>query len=292
MDEKGAAQEIVWLSVDSLHVDNRYQRNLNLNRVRAIVSDFSWMYFEVLSVSKRDDGSYWVTDGSHRLEVARRLAISRVPCVVYSGLLYTEEARKFKNINAHRGPPKRVDTFKADVQSEDPDALAIIRIAESRGFKVSLKSRRGNSGGGRYEISAVGCLEKIYMRGGAASLDRCLRVLDEAYGGNSEYTYGHLISGLARFLEIYEGLYDERRLIREMASVPIEKMRNRAAYWAGMGHPQLEFCWSRMIVEVYNHHLSKSKLPEDRLYKSDFKETKISPPDASSKNSNTGVEFF
>lgn len=266
MQEESAGRNIIWLPIEAIKVDARYQRKINRVRTKAIVDEFKWIRFGVLHVNKRD-GFYWAMDGSHRLEAARRLGHRKVPCLIYQ-VPYAEEAQLFYFFNVNRGPVPGVDVFRDRLQWQEANAVEIAQVVNAHGFTLSLRDGKGSHGGNPYEINAVGALERIFKYGGSERLGVCLRILKAAHQGDPAYLAGQLIGGLARFVEVYDGKFREDRLIHQLSITPSQNMKNRAAYYAGTGHPYRYLCWAIMILERYNERLRSGRLSPESLYRS------------------------
>lgn len=81
------------LAVDKLEVDEQLQRKRSEANVADIARNFNWPEFGALDVVAVGDGRYIVVDGQHRLEAARRRAVTSVPCRVVVMSSREEQAR-------------------------------------------------------------------------------------------------------------------------------------------------------------------------------------------------------
>src|SRR5258708_7808516 len=63
-----------------------YARPLREPRVKKLVAEFDPLGVGVLYLSMRDDGSYWIIDGQHRAEAARRVGLPGLDAYVYIDL--------------------------------------------------------------------------------------------------------------------------------------------------------------------------------------------------------------
>lgn len=182
--------------INSLIVDDRYQRPLDERRVKRMADNFQDVLFGTLEVSERN-GKLAVFDGQHRLAVARTLGRDKVPCLVHSKLTPEQEAEAFIKLQRERRGVHRVERFKARLFSGDPEAEAINTIAQLCGYTIR---KAGNHAGEEYAISAVGSLERVYRRG---ILNETLQTLNDLWGGDPKSTDGGLIEGLSIILEGY-----------------------------------------------------------------------------------------
>jgi len=90
--------------VRSIRADHTYQRELVRSRVARMVAEFDSSLLGVIEVSRRDDDTYAVIDGQHRLEAARiaRGRESSIACNIHTGLTVEEEAQLFFDIDRKR----------------------------------------------------------------------------------------------------------------------------------------------------------------------------------------------
>ncbi len=235
-----------------------YQRQLDEYWVQCIVRDFAWSRFKPVTVSWRDDG-FFIIDGQHRVEAARRLGYGKwkIPVVVYIGLTEGQEAKLFVELNRDQKRPNKRQELSAALAYNDPEAVAIKQIVEGCGYRLNLGT--GRNVGGR-TIGSVGTLMMIHSWG-AGTLQRTLQALADAYGVNAEPS-GQMIHGLASFISRYRTLYDHDVLVRKMrdetaAAVEAQgtsiKRMFGGTVWDGTG---------RYILKLYNTKLRTTRLPE------------------------------
>ena len=94
----------------------------------------------MLVVSHREDGTYSVLDGQHRLAALRRLGYAATNCIVLEGMSIREEADYFRRQNENKQSLRIADTFNASVWAEDEESLQIKRLMDKYSF------RHGKSG--------------------------------------------------------------------------------------------------------------------------------------------------
>lgn len=120
-----------------LQVDHLYQRDDQKSRTLTLAANWSWVSCAAIVVAERSDGTFWVLDGQHRLLAAQnRSDIKEMPCVVFSDMDLTDEARAFFNINKGRRPLTSVETFRALVLAEDRSAMVVNDLAQIAGRQI------------------------------------------------------------------------------------------------------------------------------------------------------------
>jgi hypothetical protein len=185
------------VSVESLYVDERYQRPVDERRVGRMAKQFDERLVGTLEVSQRNGaGSYAVFDGQHRLEAAKLADIGAVPCIVHKGLTPEEEADLFVTLQRQRKNITPLERFRARVFTGDEDAMLIEEIVNACGFELASYSRSSSHN----TLRAVTAVERIYRRG---NLPETLMLLRDLWEGDEKSTDGALLEGLSILEEGY-----------------------------------------------------------------------------------------
>ena len=121
-DKKGYFAEI---DKRDIQVDHEYQREkIAWQKVKDLTRNWSWAGCGCILVAKREDGSYWVFDGQHRvLASMRRADIDTLPCLVFQTHSKVSEAKGFLFANSERKPVLALDKFRAAVMTGDETAV-------------------------------------------------------------------------------------------------------------------------------------------------------------------------
>lgn len=132
-DEPGSLEMI---HKDLLKIDDRYQRDVIVQKVMDITSAWSWLACGALIVGRRN-GEYWVIDGQHRAIAAkRRSEIKSLPCLVFETYDIRQEAKGFLDANTGRRPVTAAGKQKALVVAGDPIACFVNETCEQLGIKI------------------------------------------------------------------------------------------------------------------------------------------------------------
>lgn len=140
-------RKLALLPTSLLHVDMSYQREVDETHVRDIIRCWDPNYCDDLTVSFRDDGEstgFFVIDGQHRLEAAKRLHIDMLPCVVYEGKSLEWEADTYARQGTRRHELNSYDKFKANVTSKVEQALIVKKICDEYGVRY-YKSKKATT---------------------------------------------------------------------------------------------------------------------------------------------------
>jgi hypothetical protein len=163
------------LPVSVLIVDADVQRRLDLRRVARMVADFQPQALGTITVSRRDDGSYHIIDGQHRVMAAReaRGESFSISARVFEGLSIRDEAGLFRLLN-ETAKPTAFDGFRVRVVEGEHVAVHVTDMLKRHGFGLS----RGVQDGA---FSAVTAAERVY-RLDPNALERALGSLTHAWG--------------------------------------------------------------------------------------------------------------
>ena len=136
--------------VSEIRVDSTYQRTLR-RHVLLMAANWDYDKCDALVVSYRD-GVFWVIDGQHRYEAAKRNNVEYLPCQIYEGLTQHQEAVKFVQSNTNIALLSPYDTYRANLLIGDPVDTTVKRICDS--FYVKIVEDRG-----KREASTLGSLD-------------------------------------------------------------------------------------------------------------------------------------
>jgi hypothetical protein len=192
-----------WVDTSSLCIDGSYQRPLQPTHVLNMIKNFDHRLMDPLVVNLRDDGKFYVIDGQHRLEVARRSGIKRLLCVIYENESTEREAYLFWYYNGRLGT-KAINN-KAGMRSRiiagDVLALTLTRILKESGFEWDLVGGSES----KNKIGAIAAVEKIYKTRGEKTLKRALVVLKNVPAGSvGGKNSGLLLQGIALVIDTYD----------------------------------------------------------------------------------------
>lgn len=217
-------------------------------------------------ISHRSKDSYVWLDGQNRGELMRRAGWGdqKIQCRVFSGLTRAQEASLFLVHNDNRRV-QPIYKFLAKVTAGDADAVAITRIAERVGWKIS-----DQNGDGR--IAAVVALDKVFLMDkkegmpGGDVLELTLRVVTQAWGYKAEAVDGRILLGIGALFSRFGDAIERAVLVKKLAEFPagasgvLGKARGRQQFQGGT----VAHCVAEVVVTVYNARRRNNVLPDWR----------------------------
>lgn len=229
----------------------KYQKDLNIERVKRIVEKFDIHRMRPIEVSFRD-GEYWVFDGQHRANAYYLMGLTEIPAVVHKGLTYQDEAYLFARQQEDVGSVNTNHKWNALTEAKDPETMDITKLCKDWGFVVLQRNNKGNN------IKCVKTIRDLYREFGAAKLGTILMCIKNAWMYMDHSTDVCIIAGIAKLVRAYPDKLDFNRLqdalskttprliIRDMEDKhhSVRGEARRAAY---------------QILDLYNKGLGKRK---------------------------------
>lgn len=198
------------LALDLLFVEVGYQRPSLPAFIAEIVSDFHEELIVTLVVSQRADDRYAILDGQQRWMALKELGYTDVPCIVYTGLTYEQEAARFARFNFDRKNMSPWFLFRALREAKDETILAVDAIVEAAGFVVAHSINADSSIGSPSTLLAIYNGDADVVRSGALDgpevLRRTLDVVNGAWQGWAiswkQGKTGAMLRGISRWLSV------------------------------------------------------------------------------------------
>ena len=243
-----------WLIVTDLKVDHAYQRDITPGRVREIVENFDPDLLGTFMVSRRSNGTQFLLDGQTRQAalIDMNWGDQRVPCLVYSGLSKTDEARIFVGANVTRTKPGAVAIFKGRLAAGDEFTREVHETCMKHGYMQEIKHTNLKHGA----IMSPAAVVAIATRGGMDILDRTLAVTSSAWPG--QHVNAPMLKALAIFLTQYGPALQMERLVTVLARTTPDVMVSRARALSSATRSTLPLV--QVLVGDYNARLKNGRL--------------------------------
>lgn len=235
----------------------KYQKDLNIDRVKRIVEKFDIHRMRPIEVSFRD-GEYWVFDGQHRANAYYLMGLTEIPAVVHTDLTYQDEAYLFARQQEDVGSVNTNHKWNALTEAKDPETMDITKLCKDWGFTILQRNNKGNN------IKCVKTLCDLYREFGPTKLGTILMCIKNAWMYMDHSTDVAIISGIAKLVRAYPDKFDFNRLetalsnttpkliLRDMEDKhhSVRGEARRAAY---------------QILDLYNKGLGKRKFDSKAL---------------------------
>ena len=193
-----------------------YQRVLRTRKVEEISATFSEYVANEPRVSYRD-GRYHVFDGQNTIEA--RIACNGghdlpILCKVFHGLSKKDEALLFAVQTGISTDLTAGERLRADIVAEDEDACAFVAATEATGATFALDGIRAE-----WKIYCIRSAYYIYKNYGSDIYQEALKIIVEAWWGDSDSFLSGILHGVTRFVAMYRDEYSRERLIARLSTV-------------------------------------------------------------------------
>jgi hypothetical protein len=203
--DPGPRPELTWLPVKMLTVDPTYQRTLDGRRsklsIEKIAANFRWSCFGAALVTESQD-CWKIIDGQHRVEAARLVGMSTVPCIVVPPISVEEQARIFLSTNTVRVAINHQGLYRARVAAAEPRALACAAMCAELGIRI-LSSHRIVAKMKPGETTAVMALEEIACNPADRAGRLAVETIANAFRDKGGALISPLIHAVAAFLRLH-----------------------------------------------------------------------------------------
>lgn len=244
-------KQVSTLPIDSLNIEHKYQRPPT-KKVQEIGENWNDELVGYPVLSLREDGSYWIIDGQHRIGGARIAGKTHLEFDVREGLTEEQEAELFDKLNGNRSYVTALDRYKARMFYGEPEAEHVTAILSSFGGSIAEKSGKWSSDP---RVHCVASLFKLYEQDGGQRLTEVLSIIKESWDEiDKESTTELTVGGIAQFLSRSKK-FNRDRLIRRMNEEGVAQIKRQAnahsQIFGGSGPTN----FYRALVEVYNKNL-------------------------------------
>ncbi|MFD8594773.1 DUF6551 family protein [Kitasatospora sp. NPDC059646] len=196
------------IPVDELKIDEKAQRTLNEPRAMGIANNLVPEALGTIVVSQRANGDRYIVDGMHRWHVCKLRSIPTLMAEVHHGLDQQEEAVLFLIKNRESSKPTPLDEYKIGLTAGLP--LFVDTDAALRKRNLAMGSTGTNTVGA---VSGVLRITDLY---GPETLERTLKVAEDAWGRTKETWDGMLLGGIGMFLGRHGDDIDDKALAEKI----------------------------------------------------------------------------
>ena len=147
-------------------IDPRYQTNIRVNRRSKLYNNWDPFRCLPIQVNFRDDKELLIIDGYHRCEAAIQLGIEKIPCYLYLGLTFEDEARLFVMQNTITLTVSPKEIWFALLGTGSPKEVMLHDIFNQYGFDVYDTP-------GRHAMHSITAIKSIMDKSENMTLDEC-----------------------------------------------------------------------------------------------------------------------
>ena len=236
-----------------------YQRRTNVRRAMRIDKKFNGDVYNEPKVSYRD-GCYWCYDGQHTvMGWQSKFGDKPMPCKVFRGMTYAEEAELFAYQSGEKDGTKGVllplDRFHSEKEAGNLHVMNIIAGAEAAGYNIPRTLTKGPN-----NIVAISALEYAYDNLGMKGYSEMIQTIRNAWPDDETAVNGNIISGMALFFKTYYGEFKPADLVKSLhkpGATPLDIIN----YAKVIGSGDKKFI-ARALLAKYNVNRRSNRLPD------------------------------
>ena len=226
-----------------------YQRPVEPEDVDDLIRKWDNTLLTPLVISFRD-GNFNVVDGQHRIAAMRKMAEDKdvtVPCLIYTGLTYEQEAEMYYKLDQAKGRLKLAHSTKALVESgSNAEITDVKQRMEEAGFIWAL----GKPTGEAFEIVSTRAVISAYRFLGGAAFSRMMGLIAATWRGTPSSLKASILSGMALFLKTYETELNDKSFIKRLSAVDPDEIIRRGKVDFSTNRAALRY--ARVILGKYN----------------------------------------
>lgn len=235
------------IPVDEMIIDKTYQGHLNDALTERIAHRWDNSSAGAVILNLREDDTYAVLDGQHRVTAARKAGVKELAALVFIGKSHEEEARLYVELNTkHNVTP--LDRFRAKLTAGTKREKEILLAAQELGLKIE-------SNPGPTSIRGVVALTRMYDNFGLSHIKMVLGTLQATFGSYEEVaTYAEeAILGMSGFIARYPNA-DLKKFIEKVRKHSPTTVRGMAKARVDLGQSAW-IGWGRTVTSIYNKGL-------------------------------------
>lgn len=172
------APQMLWVELDQLVIDDRYQRPLGVgNRaaIKQIAKDFRWSRFSPVIVAPIEGGRYAIIDGQHRAHAAALCGITSIPAMV-ALVAPEEQAQAFIDINTRQIRVSGHQVYRAALTAGEPWAVACDAAVKAAGCRL-MGSPQRTAAKKPGQVFAIALIRKLVEAGHGKAVTRGLAAM-------------------------------------------------------------------------------------------------------------------
>lgn len=250
---------IVRVPLKDMRIDLSYQRATN-ERVKKIAKEWDDMKANLIHVSLRSDGLYYVMDGNHTRLAAEMVGKESLPCRVYVGLTREDEARIFSELNTASKKPSFAEILKSRAAAGYELEKSYLELLDECGIKYTFTSA---SYGGTVKCHSA--LLKVYRRADRLIMRRALTIAKSAADGRDDFYQIGFLPGLCDLI-VRHPQVDDLRLIKSVRNTTASKIREIADKYkrgTSFGGDGATTYYRKAFIEIYNKGLRQGKITDE-----------------------------
>ena len=249
--------EYIMLYPEQIKKDPKYQREIDVNRIKKITKNWDDDLVNAPKVSLRENGVYYVFNGQHTLAAWKKRYGNRpIQCKVYRGLTETEEKDLFVKQEGFSKPVGLVDKLRAEYNSGNDEVMDMVRCVHLAGCTIDFDNRTSQT---QNRINAVTTAYNVYKEVGHDNFINILDILRRSFYGD----YRGFQDGFLKGMKYLFKHHSESIVIRQMVTALQKQPADYYVQKANRCEGSAQFRYAKAFVEQYNKGRRTSRIDLD-----------------------------
>ena len=238
--------EYVMLYPEQIKKDPKYQREIDVARIKKITKNWDDDLVNAPKVSLRENGNYYVFNGQHTLAAwKKRYGNKMIQCKVYRGLTETEEKDLFVKQEGFSKAVGLVDKLRAEYNSGNDEVMDMVRCVALAGCTMDFDNRTSQS---QNRINAVTTAYNVYKEVGHDNFINILDILRRSFYGDYKGFQDGFLKGMKFIFKHYGDKITIRQMVTALQKQPADYYVQKANKFEGSAAVR----YAKAFVEQYN----------------------------------------
>ena len=250
------------IALKDMRVNLSYQRQAKPERVKKIAREWDDMKANLIHVSHRADGFYYIMDGNHTRLAYESIGGKELLCRVYEGLTVEDEARIFSELNMSQKKPSFAELLKSKATAGCELEESYLKLFEETSIAYTLSSTAAHG----CMIKCHSALFSVYKLATYPLMLRAMKVAKKAANGREEFYQIGFFPGLCSTVVKHPEIDDARLIDRVQKSTASEIREIADMYkrgkWGSGGNGAATY-FRKAYIDICNKGLRKNKITEE-----------------------------
>lgn len=247
--------EFVNLYPEQIKKDPKYQREIDVTRIKRITKHWDDDLVNPPKVSLRENGNYYVFNGQHTLAAWKKRYGNRpILCKVYRGLTELEEKDLFVKQEGFAKAVGKVDKLRAEYNAGTPDVVDMVNCVKLAGCIIDFESLPSAA---KNRVNAIATAYDVYKDVGHDYFINILDILRRAFFGDQNAFKDGFLKGMGYLFKNNSDQFTCRKMIDALTKQPIDWYIQKANVYIGQS---AKVKYARAFAEQYNKRKSSGKI--------------------------------
>lgn len=238
--------EYVMLYPEQIKKDPKYQREIDVARIKKITKNWDDDLVNAPKVSLRENGNYYVFNGQHTLAAwKKRYGNKMIQCKVYRGLTETEEKDLFVKQEGFSKAVGLVDKLRAEYNSGNDEVMDMVRCVALSGCTIDFENRTSQT---QNRINAVTTAYNVYKEVGHDNFVNILDILRRSFYGDYKGFQDGFLKGMKFLFKHYSDKIVVKQMVVALQKQPADYYVQRANKFDGSAQVR----YAKAFAEQYN----------------------------------------